>query len=427
MNLIIPFKYFFCGAIFTALIFSNCNVPKSTVSQNENFYKKINHELDSKFTVYHLNDTVSQLFFSLPNENLIYKRPDTTSWYYAQVKVKYLIHPIDKPRQISDSGSVWLYDRQSEKVNFKILSGVLQMKVRMGQSGTADVTILDLNKKVKNNKLIEIDKTNRNSRQNFLLKNKEGQIIYDYYIAPNTEVYIMSERNNQEALRVDYFFREFPIARPTYSLVERSPFKYQPDTTFIIHKTDFHYEITIPEKGFFHLINNIESKEGLTLYSIKPGFPGITDETEMIKSTNYIMDPTEFGNCMNAINKKDAIDNFWKEIGGSNERAVELLKKYYNRVSHANKLFTSYDAGWKSDRGMIYIVFGAPSNVYKSISGEQWIYGNEAQSDAIRFNFQKVINPFSDNDFTLERSEYYKAPWHIAVTYWREGRIYLDN
>ncbi len=419
--------YLFYVILAALFIGANCEGPKSTVSNNENFYKKINHELDSKFMVYHFNDSVSQLFFSLPNENLIYKRPDTTAWYYTQVRVKYIIHPADKPRQILDSGSICIYDRQSEKVNAKTLSGFVSMKVRSGQVYIGDVSITDLNKKVKNNKVIEIDKTSTSSRQNFLLKNKDGEIIFDYYFYPTSLIYVWSERNSQDGIRVDYFNRDFPIARPTYSMVERIPFKYQPDSTFILRKTYFSYEITIPEKGFFHLITNNESKEGLTLFSVAAGFPGLTTETEMIKSTNYIMDRNEFENCMNAVDKKEAIDYFWKEIGGSNERAVELLKKYYKRVSQANKLFTSYVAGWKSDRGMIYIVFGAPSNVYKSTSGEQWIYGNEAQGDAIRFNFQKIINPFSDNDFTLERSEYYKAPWHIAVTYWREGRIYLDN
>ena len=130
---------------------------------------------------------------------------------------------------------------------------------------------------------------------------------------------------------------------------------------------------------------------------------------------------------MNSSNKKQAIDDFWLDIGGSNERARELLKKYYGRVTESNKLFTSHQPGWQTDRGMIYIVFGAPSTMHKYNDGETWIYGNESQSNSIRFNFKKVINPFSDNDFIMEGSEYYKDAWYNAVEYWRQGRIYMDN
>lgn len=383
--------------------------------------------MGAKFIVYHLNDSISQLFFSLSNENLVYKRPDTSSWFYAQVKVKYTIAATDRPKQITDSGSVWLYDRQTEKVNSVNIYGSLSMKVRAGQFIVSSVDVYDLNKKVKNNKLIDVDKTSRNTRQNFLMQDANKKIIYDYYLHPGDDIYISSQQNQQSSLRVDYFYREFPLAPPPFSLVQRNPFQYKPDSTFIIEKNDLYYKITIPEKGFFHIITNSQSKEGLTLFSVENAFPGIKNETEMIKSTRYIMASKEYEACLDSPNKKDAIDHFWKEIGGSNERARELLKKYYMRILEANKLFTSFQAGWQSDRGMIYIVFGAPNTLYKSASGEQWLYGNEAQPNSIRFSFKKIVNPFSDNDFTLERSEYYKEPWHLAVTYWREGHIYLDN
>ncbi len=85
--------------------------------------------------------------------------------------------------------------------------------------------------------------------------------------------------------------------------------------------------------------------------------------------------------------KKAAIDDFWLNIGGSLERARELLKKYYGRVKEANKHYSSYTQGWKSDRGMIYIVMGPPANIYKSKKDEIWMYGNESNPNALRFVF----------------------------------------
>jgi hypothetical protein len=75
---------------------------------------------------------------------------------------------------------------------------------------------------------------------------------------------------------------------------------------------------------------------------------------------------------------------------------------------------------------MIFIVFGAPTNMYKFPNGEQWVYGIETQPNAVRFNFKKMLNPFTDNDYALERDDYYKIHWYQAVDYWRQGHIYLD-
>jgi GWxTD domain-containing protein len=41
----------------------------------------------------------------------------------------------------------------------------------------------------------------------------------------------------------------------------------------------------------------------------------------------------------------------------------ELMEEYYARVAYANKNFTQYMEGWKTDRGMVLIRFGSPQNV----------------------------------------------------------------
>ena len=72
---------------------------------------------------------------------------------------------------------------------------------------------------------------------------------------------------------------------------------------------------------------------------------------------------------------------------------------------------------------MIYVVFGAPNRVTKRKNGEIWLYGEGGSPVSTLFSFVKVINPFSDNDYYLERDESFKQPWYQAV----EGKIYLDN
>ena len=108
---------------------------------------------------------------------------------------------------------------------------------------------------------------------------------------------------------------------------------------------------------------------------------------------------------------------------GNQTLAKQIIKSYYKRVADANKLFSTYKEGWKTDRGVIYIVFGPPSIVYRSMQGESWTYGEESNYRSLTFNFTMINNPFTNNDFTLERTTVYKNPWYRAVDSWRQGKV----
>lgn len=411
----------------TEICFSFCTTSKPGYSNKENLYKKNNQEIHTRLLCYHTNDSVSKLFFSIPNENLIYKRPDTSAYFYAACKINYFIYASGASKNLLDSGSLRIYDRQPEQVISHHIQGEMYMSIPFGKKYYAEVNVYDLNKKSKNIYVLNIDKSERLNRQNFLLQKTTGNIVFDYYLHAGDTLIIKSFLYPQQNIVSDYFFREFPLAIPPFVVAEKNRFNYQPDSFFNLPRINGVFKLIIPEKGFYHLLTDKDSKTGLTIFSADIAFPGLKDETEMIKSTRFIMSKKEYDAALNALDKKKAIDDFWLDIGGSNERAKELIKNYYGRVAEANQLFTSYQPGWQTDRGMIFIVFGAPATMHKFNGGETWVYGNESQPNAVRFNFIHTVNPFTDNDFTLERSEYYKEAWYNAVEYWRQGHIYLDN
>ena len=130
---------------------------------------------------------------------------------------------------------------------------------------------------------------------------------------------------------------------------------------------------------------------------------------------------------MNAENKKAELDAFWLEVGGSPERARGLIRAFYNRVQDANRAFTSYMEGWKTDRGMIYLVMGQPISIYRDAETEQWTYSGLVGFPDILFIFRKMNNPFSNNDYALIRQPVYENVWYLAVDHWRQGRIVNDN
>jgi GWxTD domain-containing protein len=55
---------------------------------------------------------------------------------------------------------------------------------------------------------------------------------------------------------------------------------------------------------------------------------------------------------------------FWKKRDPNpNTPRNERMEEYYARVEYANKQFRHYVDGWRTDMGMVYIIFGAPNNV----------------------------------------------------------------
>ncbi len=92
----------------------------------------------------------------------------------------------------------------------------------------------------------------------------------------------------------------------------------------------------------------------------------ITDLDLAIDQLQYITDKDKIDEMKAASpeKKRDMFAGFWKKRDPtpSSERN-ELMEEYYARVAYADKHFSHYVDGWKTDMGMVYIIFGAPSNI----------------------------------------------------------------
>lgn len=420
------FKILYSFFLLIIVFLNACTSQKINQSSTDRLYKKENNELNSKYTVYHVNDSISELFYEISNEVLIYKKTDTSNYFYNDVKLFVKTYSEDNLELLLDTASVYFKDRQTDAI-VKSLTGNVFFKLKKSLNYYIEINVIDNHKKTIYQHNLYSNKESTNSRQNFLVYNPRQEVLFNSYYKPDDVVYLQSARNKEKLYEVDFFKANFKLALPPFSLEQMQHFSYKPDSTFSVYEKNGLVELALPQKGFFHLKTNNETKEGVTFYVYESSYPKIKNTEQMILATRYIMAKKEFDNCMLANDKKAAIDKFWLEIGGSNERAKELIRKYYGRVQESNKLFSSFQEGWKTDRGMIYIVFGAPNKVTKRKNGEVWTYGELGNPSSIVFSFIKVINPFTDNDYYLERSEAFKAPWYEAVDMWRQGRIYLDN
>jgi GWxTD domain-containing protein len=123
---------------------------------------------------------------------------------------------------------------------------------------------------------------------------------------------------------------------------------------------------------------------------------------------------------------KRAIDRFWLKNIGNASKAKNVLQLYYERVEQANKQFSNFKEGWKTDFGMIYILFGPPWYTEDHLKEEIWFYSYNRENPEYRFQFEQPKQknryyPFYH--FLLERHGFYYTRHHIQQQLWLSGQI----
>ena len=94
----------------------------------------------------------------------------------------------------------------------------------------------------------------------------------------------------------------------------------------------------------------------------------LTNIDEAISQLQYVAKESEIEHIENAktdAEKRKRFIEFWdtKDPSPSTKRN-EVMIEYYKRIKYADKHYsTPYTSGWKTDMGMVYIIFGLPSNI----------------------------------------------------------------
>ena len=56
--------------------------------------------LEINTVAFHPTDSLTKVFFEVQNDNLLYKRPDTSNSFYAKVRVSYKVYPEKNSKKI---------------------------------------------------------------------------------------------------------------------------------------------------------------------------------------------------------------------------------------------------------------------------------------------------------------------------------------
>ncbi len=180
---------------------------------------------------------------------------------------------------------------------------------------------------------------------------------------------------------------------------------------------------TLTDEGYYFFQNDSNAQTGLLLRTVHDAFPKVKDWEEMVDMVTYISTKKEHETLLLAQDKKKALDAYWYNLTRNEEVAKDLIRNYFKMVEFANILFTDFKEGWKTDRGMVYIVMGPPQEVNFYEDREVWSYAGIDNTSKIRFTFTRVKTILSQHFYTLNRSRAYQPIWFKNISQWRSGRM----
>lgn len=199
------------------------------------------------------------------------------------------------------------------------------------------------------------------------------------------------------------------------------------------------YRYPLPGRGNYRFEVRAEGGNSQELFKARDfgikseNYPSIKTPRELAEPLSYLMNDKEYEELLaigDSDELKDAIDRFWLSNVRSTSIAKNVISLYYERVEEANKQFSNFKEGWKTDPGMLYILFGPPWYVEQRLNYMQWSYSYDRNDPRYNFYFErpKMKNEFFPfNNYLLERNQNYFNLQYQQVQLWRSGEILNTN
>lgn len=183
--------------------------------------------------------------------------------------------------------------------------------------------------------------------------------------------------------------------------------------------------IVLQEKGMYVLTQNPDNvKDGYGFLVADERYPRDTNPETLKEALAYMSTSKEIDAAKIYDSSKDAMDMYFLNLAkGNQERAKSIIRSYYKRIEDANNIFTTYKEGWKTDKGMVYIIMGPPARVQRNRSREVWLYAQNRNTSEIIYTFYRKPNVFSEQNYELVRYPEYSAFWFPYVEAWRTGKM----
>ena len=368
-------------------------------------------------------------YFEIPLENLQFKKNYNTKLYDASIN--YTVKIVNSADEIVVNESVSDYVSTSKSEQKKLEESakfiVKEYFLNPGRYGI-EITLSDLN--TKREKTLK-DKINI---PDFLMNEisfSDIMIVSNMKEEGGKKVITPLVNKNIDNLKEIFLF--FEVYNSKESPVERNySFKISNSKDKVMEKGNFHYILAPGINKFFEKISthnlvfgdyklDVTDSLGEKIMVEKLFVNQITGVPVNMKDLNLLVDQliyianneelTKIKNASSGELKEKYFIEFWRSKDPSpNTSKNELMLEYYKRIKTANERYSHYIDGWKTDMGMVFIIYGVPNNIERypfsdnTKPYEIWEYYNVNKQfifvDESGFGDYKLTTPIWDEDGT---------------------------
>jgi GWxTD domain-containing protein len=433
-------RYIYLILLLTSGFIISCGTSKKNIVDSKDLsylYNPTKSPLKPRFNVINKSEESSDLSVKFFSNDLFFSEANPKGVPMAQLIISARLHNITGGGILADTAYNTLNIVKEESRPEYVYR--IPLKVEPKTEYMVEVKILDRLRLQVVQSFVPFNTLSVYNKYNFIARghfNKNE--LFNPVVRVNEYVNLVYNGKPADSLYISFYqpFNEVPY--PPSMLLPEKTIDYEPEKIIVLPYSDT-LPMMFPNKGIYLCSVGKDIHEGFAFYNFGESYPSMTKPEAMIEPLAYLASEDEMTNLRNSPRPKVALDDFWIKCGGNVEKARELIRIYYTRVLFSNYYFTSFKEGWRTERGMIYTIYGPPDKVYKTADGENWGYRKPVirsswggryhlKEEYLFFNFRYRPGVFTDNDYYLSRSETLVTYWDKAIANWRKGIVFrLDN
>lgn len=415
------------GIVCYLVLLWGCKAQHESGNRNVavNYDPKLS-ELHPEFILHKTNETEGTFYAHVPKEQLLFVQQTADEPFTAHLKIHWTISLLDGLKSFHDSAS-YEFSFKKSAVQGDLLPIEFKAQIPKDKTFLIEMDFTDQMTKAFAHRHLVIDIDD--PRYNYLVRNENSALpLINSFIAVDQGIQVSANQPFNQPVEVKFYPMDQSLALPPFTLQTSVYTPRVPDSTFTLSPNNSSEVTFTPSKAGIYAIHIRDAEvPEISLLSFDNGFPYLTHPSQLVEPLRYLTSKKEFSLIVEGTNPRKEVDQFWQRLAKDKEQARALIQAYYGRIQTANLWFSSDREGWRTDRGLVYTIFGPPGSVTIEKNKEMWLYGEEGNYMSWNFIFNKVDNSFSQNDYKLLRSPNYKTFYHQAVETWREGRVFTSK
>lgn len=400
---------------------SNVNVEnKPAYKYNfSSIYNPVETVFHPMVKAYCETDTSAIVFFKLSLDELKMSARNKLDSVYS-LTIKYALRDVETFQIIDSAITIFKIDLG---MNEDFFESYFRINPKSGNHYKMIIGFVGEKNNAGSRLILDYDNTENYSENIFLLErfSHKKEICYSNFVDSIKTYSVHSKKYDDAEINIEFYKSSNDIIVPPYYNLKNTDEIILPDSIFTYRMGD---SIKFINRGYYIIKPPSQDVGAMCLLNFGDSYPNILKLSDMLDPIQLISTNKDYRATMASDNLKIAIDTYWLSLSNSQKFAREQIRVFYNRVALANRYFSDYRQGWKTDRGMLYVVLGPPTIVNISANAEEWFYGENPDVAGVLFRFEKRPSNFSGYEYFLIRDELYQTVWAQAINTWRKGRVF---